>query len=180
MARGGSAPPSPPPGCIGTLYGDILGLMKRVLFVCLGNICRSPLAEGVFQHLVDEAGASEGFRVDSAGTSAYHRGELADERSRAVAEKHGVTLTSRARAVRAGDYEEFDLLVAMDDENVSNLRRECPEGLEGKVRLMRDWDPEGRGDVPDPYYGGPRGFDLIYEMIDRSCRALLDELHAEQ
>jgi protein-tyrosine phosphatase len=153
--------------------------MKRVLFVCLGNICRSPLAEGVFQHLVHEAGASSGFSVDSAGTSAYHRGDLADERSRAVAKTHGITLTSRARAVVPSDYEDFDLLVAMDDENVGNLKRECPDEHTAKIRLMRSWDPEGPGDVPDPYYGGPRGFDLIYEIIDRSCRALLDELRAE-
>ena len=78
-------------------------------------------------------------------------------------------------AVRPGDYEEFDLLVAMDDENANTLRTECPDEHEGKIRLMRSWDPEGPGDVPDPYYGGPRGFDLIYEIIDRSCRALLDE-----
>lgn len=150
----------------------------RVLFVCLGNICRSPLAEGVLKHLVNERGLSESYEIDSAGTCAHHIGQEADPRSQAVAESNGVTLTSRGRKVSPSDFAEFDLVVAMDDENVGNLRRECPEEHRDKIRLMRSWDPEGRGDVPDPYYGGPRGFDLIYEMIDRSCRALLDEFNA--
>ncbi len=150
----------------------------RVLFVCLGNICRSPLAEGVFKHLVNEAGQSESFEVDSAGTCANHIGQEADPRSQAVANTNGVTLTSRGRKVSPDDFEEFDLVVAMDDENVSNLRRECPTEHQSKIRLMRSWDPEGQGDVPDPYYGGPRGFDQIYEMIDRSCQALLEEFKA--
>ena len=94
----------------------------RVLFVCLGNICRSPLAEGIFQHAVDEAGLSGSYGVDSAGTSAYHRGEPADERSAAVAERHGVELTSRARAVVASDYTDFDVILAMDDENERAMR----------------------------------------------------------
>ena len=150
----------------------------RVLFVCLGNICRSPLAEGVLKHLVDKNGLSGDVEVDSAGTCAHHVGQRADPRSQAVAKTHGVTLTSRGRQVAASDFEDFDLIVAMDDENVSNLRRECPDAQQSKIRLMRSWDPEGEGDVPDPYYGGPRGFDLIYDMIDRSCRALLAEFRA--
>jgi protein-tyrosine phosphatase len=147
----------------------------RVLFVCLGNICRSPLAEGVLKHLVSERGLSERYEIDSAGTCAHHIGQEADPRSQAVANTHGVTLTSRGRKVSPSDFVEFDLIVPMDDENLSTLRRECPAEHRDKIRLMRSWDPDGEGDVPDPYYGGPRGFDLIYEMIDRSCEALLDE-----
>jgi protein-tyrosine phosphatase len=152
--------------------------MKRVLFVCLGNICRSPLAEGVFLHLVQEAGLGDRYEVDSAGTSAYHSGERADPRSRAVAERHGIDLPSRARAVRHDDYVAFDVIVAMDGENERNLRRDCPGEHQEKIRRMRAWDPEGDGDVPDPYYGGDRGFDTVYAMVERSCRSLLAELEA--
>ena len=109
---------------------------RRVLFVCLGNICRSPLAEGIFQHMLDEAGLTGSYDVDSAGTSAYHRGDAADERSIAVAARHGVELTSRARAVAASDYAEFDLILAMDAENERNLRRDCPDEHAGKIQLM--------------------------------------------
>ena len=149
---------------------------RRVLFVCLGNICRSPLAEGVFQHLVDERGLSDEYDVDSAGTGAYHAGEPSDERSQEVARRHGITLTSVARKVVRSDFTSFDLVVAMDRENLHNLQRACPQEHRDKVRMMRGWDPAGEGDVPDPYYGGPRGFDTVYEIVDRSCRALLDDL----
>lgn len=148
--------------------------MTSVLFVCLGNICRSPLAEGVFIHLAREAGVE--VEVDSAGTGGYHAGELADPRSRAVAQKHGIELPSRARKVRPSDFEDFDLIVAMDQSNAANLRRSCPDAHQAKIVLMRDYDPQGAGDVPDPYYGGDRGFDDVYDMVDRSCRALLAEL----
>lgn len=149
---------------------------KHVLFVCLGNICRSPLAEGVFQHLVEEAGALARYRLDSAGTSAYHAGELADERMRGTARRNGIELTSRSRKVRDDDYEAFDLILAMDAENHRNLLARCPEAHRAKVRMMREWDPEGNGDVPDPYYGGARGFDQVFEIVMRSCRRLLDDL----
>lgn len=153
-------------------------MTQRVLFVCLGNICRSPLGEGVFQHLVDVAGLSQSYEVESAGTSAYHAGERPDERSIEVARRHGVELPSCSRKLAASDYSVFDVLVAMDEENQRNMLRDCPEPLRHKVRMMREWDPEGPGDVPDPYYGGDRGFDLVYEMISRSCRALLDDLES--
>lgn len=151
----------------------------NVLFVCLGNICRSPLAEGVFIHQVEEAGLSERIAVDSAGTGGYHTGERADPRSREVAERHGVDLPSRARKVRDSDFVEFTHVVAMDAQNKRDLLARCPGEHEGKVFLLRDHDPDGPGDVPDPYYGGPKGFDLIYDQVERSCRQLLSTLSSE-
>lgn len=151
---------------------------QSVLFVCLGNICRSPLAEGIFEHLIQEEGLEDSFRVDSAGTGAYHAGEGPDPRSIAIAEEHGIPLTSVARQVRAEDFESFDIIVAMDRANVRSLE-ELRMGRKGKGRLvmMRDFDPEGPGgDVPDPYYGGADGFERVYQMLDRCCRGLLEQI----
>lgn len=156
-----------------------------VLFVCLGNICRSPLAEGIFRDLLEERGLSHRFRVDSAGTGAYHVGEPPDPRSRRVAQEHGVTLEGRARQVRPEDFQTFDYVIAMDRENLRNLERlEGGAGQSAALHLLREFDPEGEGpdggEVPDPYYGGPDGFERVYRMVRRSCRALLDELAAEK
>lgn len=149
----------------------------RVLFVCLGNICRSPLAEGVFLHLVREAGLTHRFEVDSAGTGDWHVGERPDARAVAVAKKHGVELPSRARQVTPADLDAFDHVLAMDRENLRDLERMARRGAAADIRLLRRHDPVRDGDdVPDPYYGGPSGFDLVYEMVHRSCAALLDEL----
>lgn len=153
-------------------------MTQRVLFVCLGNICRSPLAEGLFIHLAKEAGLEERYEVESAGTSAYHVGERPDPRSVEVAARHGVELPSRARQVREQDFEAFDLIVAMDGQNVRDLLERCPPGHRDKVRRLREYDPQGGEDVPDPYYGGPGGFDEVYAMVERSCRALLAALEA--
>ncbi len=148
----------------------------RVLFVCMGNICRSPLAEGVLRHQLAQAGV-EGVVVDSAGTDAWHVGEPPDPRSTEVAELHGVSLQGqRARRVAPADFEEFDMVVAMDDDNLSRLRQECPAEHQDKLCRMRDFDPQGDGDVPDPYYGGPAGFTVVYEMVERSCTTLLERL----
>lgn len=149
----------------------------RVLFVCLGNICRSPLAEGVFLHLVREAGLTHRFEVDSAGTGDWHVGERPDARAVAVAKKHGVELPSRARQVTPADLDAFDHVLAMDRENLRDLERMARRGAAADIRLLRRHDPVRDGDdVPDPYYGGPSGFDLVYEMVHRSCAALLDGL----
>jgi protein-tyrosine phosphatase len=154
----------------------------RVLFVCLGNICRSPLAEGVFQNLVDERGLTAHYRIDSAGTGGWHVGESPDARSVAVAKKNGVLLTSRARQVEASDFEEFDRIVAMDRQNLLDLRA-LGRGAGGPARLhlLREFDPEpGDRQVPDPYYDGADGFDRVYAMVRRACEALLDALEAER
>lgn len=148
-----------------------------VLFICLGNICRSPLAEGVFGQQVSEAGLEDRFSIDSAGTGAYHAGEAPDSRSVAVAEEHGVPLAGLARQVTVQDMVGFDWIVAMDGSNRRSLLQIRPSTDSGRIVLMRDFDPEDPGgDVPDPYYGGADGFEEVYQILDRSCRGLLDEL----
>ncbi len=149
-----------------------------VLFVCLGNICRSPLAEGVFHRLVSEAGLSDRFEIDSAGTGAWHVGESADARAAMVASQHGVQLDSRARQVTSDDLRHFDYVIAMDRENLRNLERMAgAEGSEAVIRLLRDYDSDDGGDeVPDPYYGGASGFETVYEIVHRSCQGLLQRL----
>lgn len=151
-----------------------------VLFVCLGNICRSPLAEGVFQHLVNEADLSDQFEIDSAGTGAWHDGERPDSRAELVANQHGVELSSTARQVTDDDLLHFDYVIAMDRDNLRKLERMAASvGSEADVRLLRDFDATGTGDeVPDPYYGGASGFETVYEMVHRSCESLLQRLRA--
>lgn len=149
-----------------------------VLFVCLGNICRSPLADGIFCHLVKERGLEDHYRVDSAGTSAYHAGDPADSRSIAVARKHGIAVPSISRQVRTADFSEFEWIVAMDRQNLSDLQAQEPGDSAARLVLLREYDPEGGEDVPDPYYGGPGGFDTVHAMVARSCEALLESLEA--
>lgn len=151
----------------------------RILFVCLGNICRSPLAEGVFLHRAAERGMSGAVRVDSAGTGAWHVGNLPDPRSRDVATRNGVSLPGRARQVRESDFHDFDLIVAMDTDNLQTLERLREDSHGGaKLHLFREFDDEAAGDldVPDPYYGGPEGFDEVFRMVDRAAGGLLDHL----
>ena len=152
--------------------------MKRkigVLFVCMGNICRSPLAEGVFRNLVERAGIADRFRIESAGIGDWHAGELPDSRTRAVAQRRGLKLTSRARQVVAADLDRFDLVVAMDADNVrglTRLRAHAPARTE--VRRLLEFDAEADTlDVPDPYYGGDDGFERVHDMIERACAGLL-------
>jgi protein-tyrosine phosphatase len=150
----------------------------RVLFVCLGNICRSPLAEGVFRSLVRARELESRYLVDSAGTGAWHAGERPDQRSAEVARRNGVVLAGRARQIEAPDFADFDYVIAMDRQNLLELRTmaRSPQG-EAHLHLLRAFDPEpGDGQVPDPYYGGPDGFEHMYEMVNRACEALLDHL----
>jgi len=150
----------------------------KIVFVCLGNICRSPTAEGIFQHLVNERELDPYFYVDSAGTSAYHIGEPANSKSQKLANEHGVELRSRARQFEKNDLEEFDLIVAMDRENLANIKSlDGSKDYEEKIVLLRDFDPNpGDGEVPDPYFGGMDGFKNVFDIVKRSCKALLDEL----
>jgi protein-tyrosine phosphatase len=153
----------------------------RVLFVCLGNICRSPLAEGVLRDLVETRGLEDEYEIDSAGTGAWHVGEPPDPRSTEVAARNGVSLSGQAaRKVRPTDYEEFDHILAMDEDNLVDLLAGATDGARTRIRLLRDHDPHGAGDVPDPYWGGDQGFDVVYEMVRRSCAALLDSLEEER
>lgn len=150
----------------------------KICFVCLGNICRSPTAEGVMQHLVNEAGLEDYFYIDSAGTAAYHIGEPANSKSQRVANEHGIQLHSRERKFERADLQEYDLILTMDEENYQNVKRLDPAGTySDKVKKMREFDPEpGNGNVPDPYYGGMDGFELVFNVIKISCEHLLEEL----
>jgi protein-tyrosine phosphatase len=155
--------------------------MVKVCFVCLGNICRSPTAEGILLRQVEEAGLESQIVIDSAGTAAYHVGERADARSRATASARGVELPSRARRFGVADFRRFDYVLAMDGENHSELVALAPNpGAAGKVRYLREFESESRMkaelDVPDPYYGGDEGFARVYEICERSCRGLLEFL----
>lgn len=154
--------------------------MKRILFVCLGNICRSPLAEGVFVHLAEQTGRGDEFEVDSCGTGSWHVGEHPDPRSQAVARKHGVILKHRVRQFDRPDFKNFDLIIVMDRDNKSDLLSFSnlkPEER-AKVKMLREYDPEANGDldVPDPYYGGSDSFEQVYQMVERAGKRLLESL----
>ena len=152
----------------------------RLLFVCLGNIIRSPLAEHLFDRAVAEAGLDGKFSVDSAGTAAYHIGESPDPRMRRTAAGHGLAYDGRARQVQPEDFERFDMILAMDRSNLRDLRAlASTEEERAKVRLMRDFDPDpDEPDVPDPYYGGPDGFEETFRIVERSVKGLLESLES--
>lgn len=155
----------------------------NILFICLGNICRSPLAEEMFRQKVKRAGLEHRFSViDSAGMIGYHEGELADERMRAHADRHGLKLTHRSRPMTEEDFRRFDLIVAMDDDNLRRLRQKAPrpEWME-KVVLLADYltrFPE-YSHIPDPYYGGADDFRLVIDLCEDACEKLLDSLIVE-
>lgn len=149
----------------------------NVLFVCMGNICRSPTAEGVFRHHVEKAGLSDRFLIDSAGTHAYHVGEPADRRARAAAERRGMSLEGiHARRVAAEDYERFDYIVAMDEDNLARLREEAPEEHSAQIRLFLEFTEGSESEVPDPYYGGAAGFERVLDLVEEASRGLLETL----
>jgi protein-tyrosine phosphatase len=157
----------------------------RLLFVCLGNICRSPTAEGVMRSLVSEAGLQDAIEIDSAGTGAWHVGEPPDARASAAALGRGVVLEGRARQVRREDFDDFDLILAMDGSNLRALRDLAAGADErAKVRLLREFDPASAGrsdlDVPDPYHGGASGFDDVFELVRAACEGLLEQVRAKQ
>jgi protein-tyrosine phosphatase len=151
----------------------------RILFVCMGNICRSPTAEGVMRRLVEQAGLEDRIEVESAGTGGWHVGEPPDERATLAARRRGVTLAGAAQQVTRDDFRRFDLLIALDRANLRELLALAPdEDAAEKVRLLREFDPAAAGvlDVPDPYYGGDRGFETVLDMVEAACRGLLDEV----
>ena len=150
----------------------------KIIFICLGNICRSPTAEGVFQHLVNLAGLELYFEIDSAGTGAWHVGQPANSKSREVAHERGVELHSIARKLVHSDLEYFDMIVAMDFNNREDiLSMNNRSDLHEKVILLRDFDPDpDDGQVPDPYHGGMDGFNDVFDIVNRSCTELLDFL----
>jgi protein-tyrosine phosphatase len=163
----------------------------RITFVCLGNICRSPTAEGIMTALVVDAGLADHIEIDSSGTGAWHIGQGADERAQAEAATRGIRLDSRSSMFRAGDAALYDLILAMDRSNHSDLIDRTPEpDLRARIRRLREFDPsldtpERRaadpwdGDVPDPWFGGDDGFVVVYDLIQESCTGLLDHVRSE-
>ncbi len=152
--------------------------MIRILFVCMGNICRSPTAQGVFETLIEAEGLAHAVAADSAGTAGYHIGKPPDARSAEAAARRGVDLSGyRARQATAEDFHRFDLLLAMDSDNHAGLSRIAPQGHDDRLRLFLDFAPElGLRDVPDPYYGGADGFEAVLDMVEAGSRGLLAHL----
>ena len=155
----------------------------RVLFDCMGNICRSPTAEGVFRKLVEEAGLAERIHIDSAGTHAYHVGEPPDRRAQETAQRRGIRLGHlRARRVAAADFDSFDYLLAMDRDNYRELAGLCPpgSGFEQRLRLFMDFAPHlPVREVPDPYYGAAGGFDRVFDLVEAAAEGLLEEIRRQ-
>jgi protein-tyrosine phosphatase len=154
--------------------------MTRILFFCMGNICRSPTAEGVMRAKLAAAGLADVVEVDSAGTHGYHVGEPPDARSQAHARERGIELGAlRARQLVAADFDRFDLVLAMDRANLAHAERIAPAAHRARLRLLLDYAPQvGVREVPDPYYGGAAGFERVLDLIDAACEGLLAELQA--
>jgi len=150
----------------------------RVLFVCMGNICRSPAGEIVFRHLVEEAGLSDRIHIDSAGTIGYHAGNPPDPRMSETLRNRGHTIAGRSRQITASDLDEFDLILVADQENLSDVRSLAPpERKLDHVQLLTDYCSEHEADhVPDPYYGGPSGFEKVADLVEDACRGVLDSI----
>ncbi len=151
----------------------------RICFVCLGNIVRSPLAENLFIHLARQANVDDRYEVDSAGTGAWHVGEPPDGRMRQVAARRGLHYDGKARQFSRRDFDRFDLIIAMDQENRRDLLRLVPTPeQQAKIHLLREFDPDSevQASVPDPYYGGMDGFEEVYDIVERACRGLLKAL----
>lgn len=156
--------------------------MIKVLFVCLGNICRSPLGEGIFRHLVTQAGLSDYFEIDSAGTGDWHIGSEPHADSQRVASERGVDISGqRARQIRPQDLATYDYVIAMDSKNLADIRGLDPASTAtARIARMLEYAPHlDARDVPDPYFGGPEGFDVVYDMVEDACRGLLERIVAE-
>lgn len=152
----------------------------RILFVCMGNICRSPTAEGVFRQVVKSRAPHLEVEIDSAGTHDYHVGDPPDRRAIEAARRRGVDLSElRARTVAARDFEYYDLILAMDDENLAELRRRAPQRYRERVRLFMEYAPAAASrHVPDPYYGGAQGFEDVLDLLEEAAEGLLQQLMA--
>jgi protein-tyrosine phosphatase len=155
----------------------------RLLFVCMGNICRSPTAEGVMRGLLREQGLEDRVEVDSAGTGDWHRGAPPDARATEAARARGVALDGAARVVTRRDFDDFDLILAADRRNLRDLRALAPSRARDRIHLLREFDPRSAGapdlDVPDPYFGGSDGFEQVLDLVDAACRGLLDALRGD-
>lgn len=156
--------------------------MIRVLFVCLGNICRSPLSQGVFEELLRREGLQDEVEVDSAGTGAYHLGEPPDRRARQTAARRGIDLDGqRARQIQPEDCDSFDYILVMDRENLDSVGLSCATGGRAKVALFMDYAPQAsEREVPDPYFGGGEGFEHVMDLIEEASQGLLKEIKARR
>ncbi len=155
----------------------------KILFVCLGNICRSPLAHAVFENLIKKENLTDKFEVESCGTGAWHIGELADPRMIKEAKKHNVEMTHLARRLQVMDFEYYDLILPMDMSNMKYLKSQCSDDFQHKIKLFREFDPEAKNaleEVPDPYYGGDSGFSNVYKIVERTCENMLDKITKEE
>ncbi len=153
----------------------------KICFVCQGNIIRSPLAENLFRRILQQRGVEEKYQLDSAGTSAYHVGEQPDRRMRQTARERGFQYDGRARQFQKEELDRFDLIIAMDQANKRILENWASADIQlKKIRMMREFDPRGHEglDVPDPYYGGPEGFERTYEIVERSVEGLMEALES--
>ncbi|XP_018562437.1 low molecular weight phosphotyrosine protein phosphatase 1 [Anoplophora glabripennis] len=152
-------------------------MVQKALFVCLGNICRSPIADAIFQHLLKERGIADQWEVDSAGIGGWHAGNRPDSRARNVLKKYNIEYNGRARQIEDEDFHEFDYIFGMDENNISNLQDQAPIGSKAKILLLGDYDPQGERIIRDPYYDrGSEGFEVCYQQCLRSCKAFLDQL----
>lgn len=156
--------------------------MKNILFVCLGNICRSPAAEGIMKAIVEREGVDTGFYIDSAGTYGGHRGEKADRRMRQAASDRGYDLTSVSRQITDDDFEKFDMIVVMDDSNYERVHRMAPDPeAAGKIYRMRDFFRHSAFDhVPDPYYEGQEGFGIVLDILEDGCEGLFEYINSNR
>ena len=150
----------------------------RILFICMGNICRSPTAEAVFRHLLQQRAPDVTVEIDSAGTHDYHVGEAPDRRALAAARRRGIDMSGlHARQIQYSDFERFDLLLAMDQENVAELRRRAPATYQERIRLFMEYAPQAHSRVvPDPYYGGTQGFEEVLDLLEQASMGLIEEV----
>ena len=153
--------------------------MKQILFVCLGNICRSPAAEGIMRHIIEVKGMTHAFAIDSAAIGPWHVGDLPDPRMRRCGARHGYAFNSRARQLTSEDFARFDLIIGMDHDNIRAIKAKARNSKdEQKIRLMADFlrHHPNYSTIPDPYYGGERGFELVIELLEDACETLVEEL----
>jgi protein-tyrosine phosphatase len=155
----------------------------KIMFVCMGNICRSPLAHAVFEDIVKKDGAENAFEIESSGTISYHVGELPDARMRETARRNGITMSHRGRQLKKADLDDYDMILAMDKENLANIRKLARNSDQlDKIQLFRNFDPQAKGEaeVPDPYYGGAEGFENVFEIVMRTSQHLLTALKSQK